>query len=187
MLNQSLLEHQEELRKIEKECDGRLNALSGESDKYIQNAQPNALAKGKQKADAERKTSATGNRAKSTKTKKKGKWGLSLADKKPLPPCPNDAPVREHTLSEDETVDEKGNEVVPAMWDDSLMTNEEHVCVWRNRFLASQNERRSQRGDQENCNTPVQGVTVVVHMEGKDDLVIEADLRKGSEVRASGC
>ena len=186
MLNQRLLEHQEELRKIEKECDDRLNALSGESGKYIQNVQPSALVQGKQKADAERKTSATGSRAKTTKTKKKGKWGLSLVNKKPLPPCPNDAPVREHTLSEDETVDEKGNEVVPAMWDDSLMTNEEHDCVWRNRFLASQNER-CQRRDQENCNTPLQGVTVVVHMEGKDDLVMEADLRKGSEVRATGC
>ena len=185
-MNQRLLEHQEELKKIEKECDDRLNTLSGESGKYIQNAQPSALAKGKQKADTERKTSATGSRAKSTKTKK-GKWGLSLVDKKPPPPCSNDAPVREHTLSEDETVDEKGNEVVPAMWDDSLMTNEEHDCVWRNIFLAGQNERRSRHGDQESCNTPLKGVTVVVHMEGKDDLVIEADLRKGSEVRASGC
>ena len=188
LLSQKLLEHQQELRSIGKACDERLKFLSEESEKFSQGRQPSdkTTGKGEQKADAERKTGEVS-------ITKKGKWQLSPVDRKPLPPCCNDepvgehnlsedetvrllpekAPVREHTLSEDVIVDEGGREVVPA--------KEVHDCVWRNRFL-DRNGKRSRKGGE----SELQGVTVVLRMEGKDDLVIEADLRKGGEVRASG-
>ena len=202
LLNQRLLEHQEKLRRMEKQCDDRIEVLAGGNREYSQNVQPEAAPCEEKSKNVEGKTGMMN--CKTSGSTKKRTWGLTLVDKKPTPPCHNDGPVKEHmlsddatvpcandslvqehTLTDDEIVDEKGNLSMLGTWVDSTTKTEEHDCVWKARFVASQNGSRSQRGADQDCvDMPLQGVTVVVHMEGKDDLVIEADLRKGAVVKA---
>lgn len=223
LLNQRLLEHQEELRRIDKQCDDMIETLARSTGSYSADEQPKAAPRGEKVHKKERETrDAVFN---SSNTKGKGKWCLSLVDKKPTRLCPNDAPVREHTLSDDETVPGliktrvqehtlSDDETVPeevkprvqehTLSDDDIVDEkidisalgmrktsttkiEEHECVWRSKFVASQNENMNRDQREKECGDLLRGVTVVVHMEGKDDLVIEADLRKGRVIKAKGC
>ena len=212
LLNQKLLAHQEELRKIEKQCDDRLEALAGENCSSPQNVLSQAAAwEDKEVKSVERETSRSSS-SHQVRAKKKSRWGLSLVDKKQTSPYCSDVPtmVQEHRLSEDTIVqcdddlpvqkfflsgdpsaDGKGNgirklSVSKALVEasvDSITKIVEHECVWKKRFVDSQNDDTSRGTNKEGRNMPLQGVTVVVHMEGKDDVVIEADLRKGATVK----
>jgi hypothetical protein len=211
LLNQKLIDHQEELRKIEKQCDDRLEVLARENSSR-QNVPSKAVAWEDKKFKSVERETSTANSNHKVAAKKKSRWGLSLVDKKQTHPCCTDAPttVQEHRLSEDTIVpcdddppaqkqflsddpivDEKGNDIrklsVPDALVEALVDSttkiEEHECVWKTRFVVSQNDNGSQGTNKEGRNMPLQGVTVVVHMDGRDDVVIEADLRKGARVK----
>ena len=174
-----LLEHQDDLRMVEEQCISRIEFPARDSGNSDQSLPPKATWRVDKKKGVDQEKSFTSSKASGT-TKKRRILGFSLEDKKPPPPCHNDGPVKEHLLSEDATIDEEKNSVLPKKSMVFENETEEHDCVWRARFVASQNDSRSQRaGDQEHAGQALKGVTVVVHMEGKDDLVIETDLRKG--------
>jgi hypothetical protein len=223
--NQELLEHHEELVEMERQCDEMTEALSKRSPLSNHSGQiaPSKVSEQQEKKNfshnesSERETStASSNEVHAAK--KKGWLGLTLADKKPTPPCctaptpvqehklsedtivpcPDDEPAQEHFLGDGPVVDEFGyekrmstkrNSTIPKALVDSLVRSinkiEEHECIWKKRFVASQNGSVSQRGgDKEGVDALLKGLTVVIHWEGKEDLAIEADLRKGSVVRA---
>jgi hypothetical protein len=196
-LNQKLLAHQEELKNIEKECDDRLSALSGGSENSDNEAPPTAAAKGKQKVEKEEERRFSSSEIKASKKVER-----------PTPPCcPDDAPVPEHTLSDDETTEEKdtslgaipehslsedctineeARENCPQSSADPFATvfrPEQHECVWKDRYLASKDDNKIR--SQGKPNLPLKGITLVVRMEGREDVVIETDLLKVRETKAS--
>lgn len=52
---------------------------------------------------------------------------------------------------------------------------DEHQCDWKEKFLELKSEVEADRGQQGDIG--LEGLTIVLHMRGKDDLVINTDLR----------
>jgi hypothetical protein len=56
----------------------------------------------------------------------------------------------------------------------------EHECVWKRRFLDESNGQDCER--EVVAESSLLGVTVIIHIEGREDLVIRNDLREGEHV-----
>jgi len=212
-LNQRLLEQQEELRQIRKECDEKSEALSEEGGRQTRQ-QP--VEKNISSPLLDRMLSPVSSRGSGSGIKN---WLKSkLVDKKPSPACENDNFLvsEEHHLSDDEVSEEEDEsrrvedhklsddeicedpdegfslaKIVSGIWiEPSRNGEEEHECVWKRRFLdedENENESRERREvrDQEE-NMLIQDITVIVHWKDRKDLVIKADLRNGGQVRTEG-
>jgi hypothetical protein len=121
--------------------------------------------------NVERKPSASSQRTASGKGKK---WRLRLVDRRPSPCCEQERDSDDHRLSDDEAVDEdKKNERRKSLNSDD--------CSSKRKFLEyqigrteSQPQRRGLLG--------VTGITLVIHLEGREDLVINANSWKGGGV-----
>lgn len=213
VLNQKLLDHQEELKKIDKTSDvvaeGTSHGLSGRSD-----IEPCPTKDIKAAEETDRAPSATSN------SSIERRWRLKLIDKKPSSPCPNDSPksLRERRLSEDDrspiplAESPKSHclgeeEASSPCTDNHNPTSEhrlsqdkpipspqphinvtwlklppikldDHECFWKNTVMASP-ESHDGRRDSRLRELGIRGVTIVLHLEGRDDLVIKADFWKG--------
>ncbi|KAF4628175.1 hypothetical protein G7Y89_g9976 [Cudoniella acicularis] len=175
LLNQRLLEHQEDLRHLAQECESRANALpSGEGG--IQ--ETDALKRQIRIRQAERPASEN-----SDGSKAKKRLRLRAAG-----PRPNSVAVSEkskssqsHVLSDEETLFEEQNEIVSMIAFDSWVglpdrPQEPHECIWKRLFLDEQIGKEEYDGSKEkDCG--VKGVTVLIHFEGRADMVLKADLR----------
>ena len=249
LMNQKPLQHQEEFKRIEKQCDERHEVLARENVTSSTRLQPKSSLREKKARSLEREASRA-SRASSNETftaAKKNRWAFGLGDQKSTSTCCTDAPtpiqeqmlsedenvlsgndlpvqermlsadetvpstnkppVQEHLLSDDLIVDENGNEKrlsvaealierahsgkcssqVPQTLVDSLIGSidkiEEHECAWKTNFIAHQNSTGRQNEAKEIEIMPIRGLTIVVHVEGRDDLIMKADLGKGSVVR----
>jgi hypothetical protein len=76
-------------------------------------------------------------------------------------------PAHEYLLSDDPIIDEQGKERsksrVFKSSADSIARVEEHESVWKTRIWGRNRESE---------NMPLHGVTVVLHIEGQDDLLL---------------
>lgn len=64
----------------------------------------------------------------------------------------------------------------------------EHQCLWKKRYIESLADKshKRQNGDEELADMNISGVTVVLHLEGREDLVIKAESWKGGKVSLDG-
>ena len=114
-------------------------------------------------------------KAKPPDTARKKTWRIRLVDRKPSPACVNDEPVEQHRLADDEVVSlgrkslasllEQQNEMLPP-------ASEDHECIWKSRLL-----------EQESRKLGIRGVTILVHLEEREDVVFKAFDGKGGELR----
>lgn len=220
LLNQKLLEHQEELRRTQNECNDKPNivmqdaqkafAWNDERTEKITIIAPRSQELNRVGADCTRKNEDSERAVASSETnmreeevarskmvckvipQKKGEaediknvkppdtarkktWRIRLVDQKPNPACGNDEPLEQHILADDEVVSlrrkshaslqEQQNEMPPP-------DSEEHECIWKRRFL----EQRSRR-------LSIRGVTVLLHLEAREDVVFKAVGWEGGELR----
>lgn len=105
-------------------------------------------------------------------------WRIRLVDRRPSPACVNDAAVQQHRLAEDEVVTTsrgrtslvsqlpKGTELTPPECDD-------RERVWKSRLL-----------EQESRGLRILGITVLLHLEKREDVVFKAVDWMGGELRA---
>jgi hypothetical protein len=99
-----LLGHQEEWRRVEEQCDERIEALSRMIKNSGQNVQPKAPDRvGKKKKRLLRGTNLA-NGAQNVAVKKRTERGLRVGDETETQPCSNDSTTRQHRLSEDARV-----------------------------------------------------------------------------------
>ena len=198
LLNQKLQEHQKELRRIEKECDKRLEVIARGGLKCGQNNLPKETGIVEKRVEQLERTPSAASRKEGGMEKQK-RWKLRLVDRKPSPKCQNDktVEVEEHGLSDDEVVDDendckknhrdKGEEehrfsdyqVVEVEKDVSSKIasapdrrQESHECVWKSIALEGQ---PGQRETWNGC-MGIKGITLLIHLDGREDLVVKADL-----------
>jgi hypothetical protein len=159
LLNQKLLQHQEELRRTQKECDNKLEIIaqseledliwSTEREEAIHDVRPEKTERvegpGITKADALGKS----------------KWRLKLVDRKPSPACANDKFVEEHRLFDDKVESGRQNSKLDlAEKRAELPGSKDHDCVWKSRLLGQV--------------LGIQGVTVLLHLQEKEDVIFKA-------------
>ncbi|KAL1854342.1 hypothetical protein Daus18300_011528 [Diaporthe australafricana] len=53
----------------------------------------------------------------------------------------------------------------------------DHQCEWKDKYLALEPKAEDGQGQQQQADLGLEGLTIVLHMRGKDDLVINTDLR----------
>jgi hypothetical protein len=175
LLNQKLLEHQEELRRTQKECDQQMGAVAksllnnltwnNERKESIHNVMPE---------EPERVQSAKSSNA---NTVRKMRWKLRLIDRKPSPACGNDGITREHRLVDDEVEVDRGSNIFniasPGKQTQLLPLDfENHECVWKSKLLG------------QNIHVlGIRGVTVLLHLEGKEDVIFKAVDWEGGDQR----
>lgn len=53
---------------------------------------------------------------------------------------------------------------------------DDHQCDWKERYIALKPEIEGGQGQQDDIG--LEGLTIVLHLRGKDDLVINTDLRE---------
>jgi hypothetical protein len=203
LLNQKLLEHQDELRRTQKDFDEKLKAVAKDAvDEFIcghergetgRNIRPEEMERverirlgepeGLQKAKAVRDVKLHGkDKAQSIKNSKgdnvkKKLWRIRLVDRVPSPACVNDESVRQHRLADDEVLSskkspvsllEKGAEALPS-------DSQNHDCVWKSRLLELNGRELG-----------IQGFTVLLHLERREDIIFKAVDWKGGELRREG-
>jgi hypothetical protein len=180
--NQKLLDCQEKLKPITMKCDEKSDTMSRDGE---QSAKSDPT-KRKSTSPVDRATSVGKNNAGSAK---KGKWHLKLIDRTPSPACPNDGikKIQQHILSVDEEIKEQArpDRNVPVPWTDQFEKKEdEHKCIWKNKFVAGVLGGVDHMGDA-NMETGLGllGVTVIIHLDGGKDLVMRADMKNGGEDR----
>jgi hypothetical protein len=174
--------NQEELRRIEKECDLRIGHMARGRARL---KQPDNF-KGQEKTE-KMIEEGTVSSALSSKFESENNWKLELVDKHTSQACPKDSfkAIQAHKLSDGENFDENrtGHEAVPAMWVELPGSRlEEHKCVWKSRVL---DEKSRRRYPEEVGHMGFSGVTIVLHMEGREDLIVKADSWTGGELRRS--
>jgi hypothetical protein len=149
------MEHQEELKRIEKQYDERTEDFTHDTGVFgTQNDHHS-----KQIEQEDRPESGT---------VRKMKLKLKVVEKEPSPICAGE----EHKLSDD-----------PEVYNGSAgKVDEMHDCLWRRMFLEEQYEKEDREtGKDRDCG--IQGVTVLLHFEGRDDLVFKGELSSGGTLR----
>jgi hypothetical protein len=167
MLRQKLSEHQEELKKSGKGRGERVGLLSPPFSPRMQSEQ---VKDERRLYNVERKPSVISQRSTSGNGKK---WRLRLVDRRPSPCCEEEEEGGSdgHRLSDDEIVHEdKRKEVGKSL--------NNHDCVWKHRFLEGQNRQTESLPNKQGL-LDVTGITLVIHLEGREDLVINANSWKG--------
>jgi hypothetical protein len=190
LLNQKLLEHQEELRRTQKEGGDGLETVAkdaldeficdherGETDRNgSRNVRPEEtdraetirnVMSGEKDRDGSIKSDAMG-------TVRKKAWRIRLVDRVPSPACVNDQPVEQHRLADDEVLSSKKSLVslLEKRTDAPPPDSEKHDCVWKSRLL-----ELNRRG------LGIQGVTVLLHLERREDVIFKAVDWKGGDLR----
>jgi hypothetical protein len=190
LLNQKLLEHQEELRRTQKEGDDGLETVAqdaldeficdherGETDRNGSgNVRPEETGRaetirnvmsGERDRDGSIKSDAMG-------TVRKKAWRIRLVDRVPSPACVNDQPVEQHRLVDDEVLSSKKSLVslLEKRTEAPPRDSENHDCVWKSRLL-----ELNRRG------LGIQGVTVLLHLERREDVIFKAVDWKGGDLR----
>jgi hypothetical protein len=164
MLRQKLSENQES-KKIGKERGERVELLSRPFSPRMQNEQ---VRNERRLYDVERKPSANSQRSTNGNGKK---WRLRLVDRRPSPCCAEEGGSDGHRLSDDEVVHEdKRKEVGKSL--------NNHDCAWKHRFLEGQNGQTESQTNRRGL-LGVTGITLIIHLEGREDLVINANSWKG--------
>jgi hypothetical protein len=180
--NQKLLDCQEKLKPNTMKFDGKSDTMSRDGEE----SGKSDPMKRKISSPVDRATSVGNSKAGNAK---KGKWHLGLIDRTPSPACPNDGikKVQQYTLSAYEEIKEqaKPDRTVPVPWTDQFEKKEdEHKCIWKNKFVAGVLGGVGHMGD-DNTDTGLAllGVTVIIHLDGGEDLVMRADMKSGGEHR----
>ena len=96
-------------------------------------------------------------------------------DRKPSHACVNDESVEQHRLTDDEVVSGGRNSALSLQeqWTDIPPPDaEDHECIWKSRLLEQESKRLG-----------IQGVTVLLYLEKRENVVFEAIDWKGGEVR----
>ncbi|KAE9379359.1 hypothetical protein N431DRAFT_364519 [Stipitochalara longipes BDJ] len=213
LLNQKLLEHQDELRRTQIECDDKVETAAEEVRKFFawddectetdSNFRPLPQPQERKRVEAdgerseavmnkmqeepawvemvckanpqEKETAESIKSAQPLGTTRKKTWRIRLVDRKPSLACVNDEPVEQHRLADDEIVSRGRNSLVSLLEQRTEMPPpdaEEHECTWKNRLL----ERDSRR-------LGIRGVTVLFHLEEREDVIFQAIDWKGGEPR----
>jgi hypothetical protein len=94
-----------------------------------------------------------------------------LVDRRPSPRCEEEGGSDGHRLSDDEVVHEDKRKEV-----DKSLNN--HDCAWKHKFLEGQNGQTKSQPNRRGL-LGVTGITLVIHLEGREDLVINANSWKG--------
>jgi hypothetical protein len=217
LLNQKLLDHQEELRRTQRECEHKLEGVvrrledftlgneGRESDRNVRHEEKervdivhNRKTEEKVRAEAagsvrrrEKQRSETvrkenpeeKNRAESIKsdktaTPRKKSWRIRLVDRRSSPACVNDKPVAQHRLVDDEPITlNRGKKSLVSFLETpkepQQIDSEDHDCVWKSRLLEVEQDER----------LGIQGVTVLLHFERREDVVFKAVDWMGGELR----
>jgi hypothetical protein len=109
-------------------------------------------------------------------TVRKKAWKIRLVDLWPSPVCVNDGPVEQHPQADCE-VASRGKSFLASLLENgrdlSPTQTEEHNCVWKTRLL----ELEQIKG------LGIQGVTVLLHLERREDVILEATEWKGGELK----
>jgi hypothetical protein len=164
MLRQKLSEHQE-LKKIGKERDERVELLSRP---FSPRTQIEQVSDERRLYDNERKPSTISQRSTNENGKK---WRVRLVNRRPSPCCEQERSSNEHRLSDDEVAGEdKGKELGKS--------SNCHDCLWKRRFLEGQNGQTESQPNRRGL-LGVTGITLVIHLEGREDLIINANSWKG--------
>ena len=128
-----------------------------------------------------------------------------LSEDELVPPS-NDPLLQEHFLHDDPIIDKSANKkpthvtktsvdgiciregtltITEALVDSLIKPSrkvEEHDFVWETKLLAHQNEKGGDCGKSIEVDfMPIRRLTIILHIDGQGDLVIEADLQKGSQ------
>jgi len=120
------------------------------------------------------------------------KLRLKLTERKPTRSGESDAVIgrkavrsnQEHSLSDDAddaTLVEEGSQHVPVLPDNT----DNHECIWKNRFMdtLADRERQSHRGSDNSMDFNIKGITIIIHLDGREDLVVNADSWDGGDLR----
>jgi len=131
---------------------------------------------------AEEKDRAESVKGGKTATSRKKSWRIRLVDRRPSPACVNDEPVEQHRLVDDETVHQVSRgrtspvSLLETRNEPLLPDCENHDCVWKSRLLeVEQSERLG-----------IQGATVSLHLERREDVVFKAVDWMGGKLRREG-
>jgi hypothetical protein len=212
-LNKKLETRQEELKRIEKEFDERIGVIARGGGRIAQSDLPKETGKVERRVEELERTPSAASHLRGG-TEKRRRWRLRLGDRKSSRTCENDKPVEvtEHILSDEEVVDDKNDgklkrrkvkgveehrlsddqvviekrdvtsKVVPGTWIELPGTRGEgHECAWKTMVLAEQDGRK---WDKRNADLGIKGITVLIHIDGREDLVVKAELSDASKVRA---
>jgi hypothetical protein len=109
-------------------------------------------------------------------TVRKKAWKIRLVDRQPSPVCVNDGPVEQHPQADCE-VTSRGTSFLASLLENdkelSPTETEEHNCVWKTRLLEF--EQIEGLG--------IRGVTVLLHLDRREDVIFKATDWKGGELR----
>jgi hypothetical protein len=163
-LRQKLSDHQE-LKKIGKERGERVELLSRP---FSPRTQIEQVGDERRLYDVERKPSAISQRS----TDGNGKKGRPrLVDRRPSPCCEQERGSDGHRLSDDEVAGENKKKELGK-------SSNCHDCLLKRKFLEGQNGQTESQPNRRGL-LGVIGITLVVHLEGREDLVINANSWKG--------
>ncbi|KUJ21173.1 uncharacterized protein LY89DRAFT_729966 [Mollisia scopiformis] len=180
-LTQKLLRHQDELR------EGRNNhqevvkaAPSGgvaSIARHLEHREP--IKQETKKPGPTKQESRMASRAASTDSTKK--WRLRLVDKRPSPTCGNDNKrvVSEHRLADDRVGSSnfkaRDRKVMSeARMDLHKNSFDEHECTWKRMVLDVRDGKNGLCSHKETASLGIMGVTIILHLEGKEDMVLKA-------------
>lgn len=187
LLNRKLTAHQEELKRIEKLRDEKIEAVTRVRVDPVQNIQSERIPPNTKIIEDERPTSEASSKPGSVR---KGKWRMKLLDKQPSPICcSNDSiktvnSIKEHRLSEDEMVPSSKTNGSAECRTVAKEVEEMHECLWKRMFLDEQYESK-EREDREQ-DGGVHGITVLLHFEGREDFVFKGEMSGGGQLRIVG-
>lgn len=107
---------------------------------------------------------------------RKKAWKIRLVDRQLSPVCVNDGPVEQHPQAECEVIS-RGTSLLASLLENDIELSpaetEEHNCVWKTRLL----ELEQLEG------LGIRGVTVLLHLDRREDVIFKATDWKGGEVR----
>jgi hypothetical protein len=109
-------------------------------------------------------------------TVRKKAWKIRLVDRWPSPVCVNDGPVEQHPQADCEATSREKSSLASLLeWDRELSPTEteEHNCVWKTKLL----ELELNKG------LGIHGVTVLLHLDRREDVIFGATEWKGGEIK----
>jgi hypothetical protein len=176
--NPNFAPQQQERKGLEADCCGKLTARERAAvvkqiiKRQEEEARSEIVSKVKP-LEKDRAESVKGTKPPDTARKKR--WRIRLVDRKPSHACVNDEPVEQHRLTDDEVVSGGRNSALSLQeqWTDIPPPDaEDHECIWKSRLLEQESKRLG-----------IQGVTVLLYLEKRENVVFEAIDWKGGEVR----
>ncbi|KAH6681652.1 hypothetical protein B0J14DRAFT_576874 [Halenospora varia] len=222
LLNQRLLEHQEELKRISRECDERIESIPGKDTEVdTEFTEQNG---GNQKDEGGSATSSAGSQY-GTEAKRGKRLKLKVSTPKSTPNSnPANVTTSENANSAQNTktklvitkneagANSESGEVITntAIVADAVGGNSystypyrqpnEHECIWKHLFLDEQSCKVAFDGVKEDSKRQsrsctiggvlgigrgLKGVTVRIHLEGREDLILRGELG-GMDVEIAG-